>query len=204
MKFKILGLLTLCGALVLPVLGQGRGPGRGGPRAERFGQTEGNGGPQGRDGLDRLTEALELTPAQVASLEVLFEQRQSVRESFRGQLRANHEALQAAIASGDPTAVGNAVLAGEDVKEQAKAAGEDFKTQFRNQLTIDQQNRLDAIEAMGRGGHRGRGRGRFGLEGASQGGSDFGPGGGPRGGGDFGPGRGPRRGGDFAPLPSAQ
>ncbi len=73
MRFKVIGLVTLCCAVALPVLGQG-------PRGRRgdFGPPEGviDGERRGggdRNPLSRLEEALELTPSQVASAEALFE-----------------------------------------------------------------------------------------------------------------------------------
>ena len=94
MKFKIIGLATLCFALVLPVLAQGPRGRRGGfdppegvSDGERSGPGEGN-------PLDRLEAALGLTPSQVASAEALFERRQATQEEFRDPLSSTREALE--------------------------------------------------------------------------------------------------------------
>lgn len=165
MNSKIIGLVTLCFALALPVLGQG-------PRGRRDGSgpsagvTDGERTRQGeRNPLGRLQEALDLTPSQVASLESLFEQRQAAQQGFQGQLRASREALRAARESGDPTAIGNAVLAQEELQDQLRQISEEFMTQFRNLLTLNQQEILDGIEAFG-GGTFDRGSGSRGGRGS--------------------------------------
>jgi hypothetical protein len=155
MKFKIIGLATLCFALVLPVLAQGPrgrrgdfGPPEGVSDGERTGPGEGN-------PLDRLGAALELTPSQVASAEALFERRQATQEEFQNQLSSTREALRAATDSGDPTTIRNAVLAQRELQEQLRADNEESMAEFRSLLTLDQQEKLDSIEAF-RSGASGR------------------------------------------------
>jgi hypothetical protein len=175
MKFKIVGLATLCFALALPVLAQGPrgrrggfGPPEGVSDGERTGPGEGN-------PLDRLEAALELTPSQVASAEALFERRQAIQEEFRGQLSSTREALRAATESGAPTTIGNAVLAQRELQEQLRAINEEFMAEFRSLLTLDQQEKLDSIEAFrggafergGRVRYRGRGGGPQGRRGGN-------------------------------------
>ena len=158
MKFKIIGLAALCFALALPVLAQGPrgrrggfGPSEGVSDGERTGPGEGN-------PLGRLEAALELTPSQVASAEALFERRQATQEEFRSELSSTREALRAATDSGDPTTIGNAVLAQRELQEQVRAINEEFMAEFRSLLTLDQQEKLDSIEAF-RGGASERGGG---------------------------------------------
>jgi Spy/CpxP family protein refolding chaperone len=173
MKFEVVGLATLCFALTLPVLAQGPegrrggfGPGAGVSDGERT-------GPGGRNPIDRLEAALELTPSQVASAEVLFERRQATQEEFRGPLSSTREAHRAATDSGDPTAIGNSVLAQRELQEKLRAINEEFMAQFRSLLTLEQQGKLDSIKAFRRvSSGRGDGSGRSGRPQGRRGG-DF-------------------------------
>ncbi len=76
--------------------------------------------------------------------------------------------MRAAMDSGDPTAIGNAVLAGRALRDQQRAIHEEFMAEFRTILTLAQEESLDSIEAFNRGrsgrdggrGGGGRGGGR--------------------------------------------
>ena len=179
MKFKVIGLTTLCLALALPLLAQGPRGNRGGfgpPAGARDGERT---GPGERNPLSRLEEALELTPSQVASAEALFEQGQATRQAFQDQTRASRDALRAAIDSEDPTAIGNAVLARRELQQQQRAIHEEVMAEFRNLLTLSQREAFDGIEAFNRGAFDrgdGPGGGRSGRGG--RGGDRQGPGGG--------------------------
>ena len=119
MNFKVIGLTTLCFALALPVLAQGPRGRRGDfdpPEGVSDGERRGGGE---RNPLDRLTTALELTPSQVDSAEALFEQRQATQEAFQVQISSAREALRAATDSGDPTVIGNAVLAQRELQDHS-------------------------------------------------------------------------------------
>ena len=139
MNFKAIGLVTLSLALAFPVFAQGPRGRRGGPGGPPPGGFEQGQRPGASDGnrLDRLTEALDLTASQVASLEALTEQRQSAQEGYREQMQEAQEAFRAAAESGDATAIGNAFLARKALQEEARAINEEFMAQFRSLLTLD-------------------------------------------------------------------
>lgn len=168
MKLKVIAITAMCLAVAAPGIGQGRRGSFGTPtplpgvsdRGERPGDFPGAGD---RNPLDRLEGALDLSPSQVASLEVLVEQRQTAQEGFRQPMELAREAFQAAVDSGDPTAIGNAFLAQRELSEQLRAINEEFMAAFRSLLTLEQQEKLDSIEAFSRGSSgRGDGSGRSG------------------------------------------
>ena len=121
MKLKVIAIAAMCVTVAAPVIGQGRRGSFGTPTplpgvsdwGERAGEFPGAGD---RKPLGRLWEALELTDSQIASLQVLTEQRQVAREAFQASMQLAREALQAAVDSGDPTAVGNAFFAQRDLQ----------------------------------------------------------------------------------------
>jgi Spy/CpxP family protein refolding chaperone len=161
MNFKTTGLVTLCLVLAVPALGQGPWPRRGDAPLDGPGERP-NG--EGHDPLSRFSEALDLTPAQLASLAELAEEHQAALESSRALMMSTRETLQAALESGDPTQIGNAMLAQREVREQQRQMHEEFMGQFRNLLTLDQQETLDALESFR--GERGFGPRRGGRGGS--------------------------------------
>ena len=163
MKLRIVAIATLCLAVTAPVIGQNRRGGFGTPtplpgvddRGARTGEFPGRGERGERNPLGPLPEALDLTESQIASLQALLEQRQIAQESFRGLMEAARQALQEAVESRDPTAIGNAFLAQRDLQEELQALNEKFMADFRLLLNFDQQELLDALETFGRGGFGG-------------------------------------------------
>ena len=176
MNSKVIGLTTLCLALALPLLAQGPrgsrerfGPPAGAHDGERTGSGE-------RNPLGRLEEALALTPSQVASAEALFERHRAELEAFQTRTSSTRDAQMAAMDSGDPTAIGNAVLAARELRAERRAINEDFMAEFRSLLTLSQGDAFDAIKAFNRGA-LGRGDGpREGRDGRGRRGHRGGPG----------------------------
>ena len=188
MKLRVIGLATLCLALVMPVLGQGQRGRRGGfgtptplpgvdDRAAREREFPGQGE---RDPLGRLEEVLDLTASQLASLEPLVADRDARLQTLTEQARESREVVRTAIEGGDPATIGNAVLAQKALQDQTRTVNEEFLTALRSLLTLDQQETLDTILALGLG--RGRvseafGSGESGRQGRrARGGSHRSPG----------------------------
>lgn len=139
-KLKVIVFLAAFLALGAAVVAQR------GPRAERpF-----SGGP-GIGDLARLTEALDLNASQVAAIESLQESRRAQTDAIRDQLRTSREAFDALIETGDPLAVGNAVLAEHALRDELEAINGQLMADFRNVLTPAQQETLDGIRTMARG-----------------------------------------------------
>lgn len=75
-------------------------------------------GPGGHHDLARV---LELTEQQQEQWQAAHEAHRAAVEPMIEQLRANHDAVEAAIETGDATAVGEAVLAGRALRAQLEA-----------------------------------------------------------------------------------
>ena len=69
-----------------------------------------------------LAQELGLSEEQQAQWRAAHEAHREAIEPLREQLHANHEAVEAAIETGDPTAVGEAVLAGRALHRELEAA----------------------------------------------------------------------------------
>ena len=153
MKWKAIGIATLFVTLATSSFGQGRFGERGGfgrptelPGAE---QKERGGRP---DRLVGLQEVLGLNEAQVEAIRAATEAHQETQQLLNEQTRAAGQALRTLIEQGtDPTAIGNATLALEDLRNQSKALRDQLQTTIRNTLTIGQQELFDALQAL-RGG----------------------------------------------------
>ena len=153
MNLRVVGITTLCLAMTAPLIGQGRenwgaptplpGIQDGGARNRAFP------GPGERNPLGRIEDALDLTASQVASLEALVAERQAGQENVRQEMEASRTAFEAAVEARDATAIGTAFLARLDFQEELRRINEDYRTRFRSLLTVDQQGRLDALEAFG-------------------------------------------------------
>jgi Spy/CpxP family protein refolding chaperone len=69
-----------------------------------------------------LAQDLGLSEEQQAQWRAAHEAHRAAIEPLLEQLEANHEAVEAAIETGDPTTVGEAVLAGRAVRSELEAA----------------------------------------------------------------------------------
>ena len=136
----------------------------------------GPGGPRGQGGRDpvaALKNALGLTDAQVTAITALFQAEQSRVETIRTEIEQRRASLDAAlnVASPVPVNVGNAAIALHTSELKMKAEQEAFIGQIKQQLTGEQQQKLDTLLAAnggrllpglgggpGRGGPRGGGR----------------------------------------------
>ena len=149
MKIKALGLATLCLGLALTAMAQ-RGP-RGGFQEARGPGPEVRAGSSGERGdrnpLGRLVSALDLNEAQVAAVEALLAARIEATQAIQEQIQALRQSIPDLIAAGDPTPIGNSVLAQHALQEQLRAiavkAGNEFKQRRANE---DKQRKLMDLE----------------------------------------------------------
>jgi Spy/CpxP family protein refolding chaperone len=143
-------VLTLLLAATLPLAAQ-RGPGGpppGGPNGAGPGGPPAAGPQQPPD--EALKDVLGLTDAQLAQLHTLLDSRRTAAEALRAQIEAAQKAVHDAVeaATPDPTAIGNAILALQNLQKQVQSANESFKASFTAILTADQKAKYDAIEAL--------------------------------------------------------
>ena len=160
MTVRNMMLAVLFSALAIPSFAQ-RGPGRpqggqggfGGRVESGLESGEERGPRRERNPIDRLEEALGLNAPQVASLQALVETNQATQEAIRAEVGQARENLHNLIEQGaSATDIGNAVLGIHAIQGQAKASRDQFQTALENLLTAEQQGKLDAIQAAGRGG----------------------------------------------------
>ncbi|MEM1245404.1 MAG: Spy/CpxP family protein refolding chaperone [Acidobacteriota bacterium] len=122
---------------------------------------------KGRGGGERLAAFLELDESQQAEWQALREEHRASIEPLVADMKANRESLRDLLESdtADPTAVGELVLAGRDLRGEMKASREGLDASLAAVLTAEQQEKFEAFKAAA--GERGpRGRGRRGPRGA--------------------------------------
>ena len=132
-----------------------------------FAQTTPGGGRRGqRNPGAGIQNALGLSDAQVATIKSLVQNSQTQFQTLQNDIKQKRQTFETIIngASPNPTDVGNAALALHASENARKAAETALLNQVKQQLTADQQQKLDTIIAAG-----GRGLGFLGL--------GFGPGG---------------------------
>jgi Spy/CpxP family protein refolding chaperone len=119
-------------------------------------------GPDGH-GHD-LARVLELTEQQQEQWRAAHEAHRAAIEPLLEQLHANHDAVEAAIETGDPTAVGEAVLAGRALHQQLvverdgleQAVLEILDDEQEAQYTEHRERRRRFDHGHGFGGHERR------------------------------------------------
>jgi len=113
-----------------------------------------------------LADYVGLTPEQREQWKALRKEHDKEAQPLRLEGRELHEKLRAALEAdkADATAVGKAMLALKDHREKVKASQEAFRARLRAQLSPEQAQKLEALEAARnfgrgeRGGHRRTGR----------------------------------------------
>ena len=113
----------------------------------RFGRGQGPGRASG------LKNALGLTDAQVTAIQALIQADQSQLQTLRTDINQKRQALNSQLAAASPTAVdvGNAAIALRASENKLKAERTSLLNQIKQQLTGDQQQKLDAILAANGG-----------------------------------------------------
>jgi Spy/CpxP family protein refolding chaperone len=147
-------VMTMMLSATLFAQGGVRGPRRGGP-------------------LANLKNALGLTDGQVTAITTVIQTEQTRMQAIRteiNQKRQVHNALLSA-ATPDPTAVGNAAISLQASEAKIKAEDAYLISQIKQQLTGDQQQKLDTLIAANGGTLRipGFGGGRGGPGGGGTG-----------------------------------
>ena len=139
-KIPILTLTALLLAGLAPLAAQP--PGHGGAGAR-------HGGGPGPDPLDPgfLARYLELTDSQKEEAKALFEAHREAIRPIHEEMKALGEELRALLDSDSPdaTAVGEAVLALQALRERAATAREGVVDDLRGILTTSQQVKLDHL-----------------------------------------------------------
>jgi Spy/CpxP family protein refolding chaperone len=121
--------------------------------------------PQRRGPMDGVASYLGLTDEQKAQLADEREQARPQMQALFEKMRANREKMRAALAAPapDPATVGAIAIEAHQLQQQMKAQREAGEKALRAMLTPEQQTRLDALQALRRGGPGRMGRmGRMG------------------------------------------
>jgi len=117
-------------------------------------QTTPSGPPRGGRGQrQNLKNALGLTDAQVAAITSIVQGAQTQLQTLRADIKQKRQTLNSLLGAASPSAVdiGNAELALRTAENNLKAERTAIINQIKQQLTGEQQQKLDAILAM-RGG----------------------------------------------------
>lgn len=113
-------------------------------------------GAPGEDGAGRPTPTydsvkayLNLTDAQITSLEAIQTQARTANQQARADLRTKEQALQTLLkqTSPDPTALGNAMLAVQAARASLQQSDSALVTQAVAVLTADQKTKLQTLAA---------------------------------------------------------
>ena len=95
-----------------------------------------------------LADFLNLTDAQQAQVEALRQTMRAATEPLHEQLKANHEAMRAAVEAGDAAKAGALAVAGHQLAQQIKAARDAFRTGVDGVLTADQKARFAVYQEL--------------------------------------------------------
>ena len=106
---------------------------------------------QAPDPTTALKNALNLTDAQVGSIQALFQAQQQKVQAIMTDVNQKRQTLDSLLnaASPNPTDVGNAAIAVHTAEKQMQALHDAFLADLKNQLTADQQATLDTLIKAG-------------------------------------------------------
>jgi Spy/CpxP family protein refolding chaperone len=118
-----------------------------------FAQTPGAAG-QRPNPLTRLKNALGLTDAQVTAITNLAQAERPRAQTIMADIKQKRQTLNTLLnaASPNPSDVGNAAIALHTAQNGLKTERDNFLTQVKAQLTTDQVDKLDTLEAAAGGG----------------------------------------------------
>jgi len=117
-----------------------------------FAQTAPGGGRRGqRNPGAGIQNALGLTDAQVATIKSLVQNSQAQFQTLQNDIKQKRQTFETVLngASPNPTDVGNAALTLRASENARKAAETALLNQIKQQLTADQQQKLDTLIAAG-------------------------------------------------------
>ena len=103
------------------------------------GKNRAMGGPM----LGRLTRRLGLSPDQASQAKSIFANARSQRQSLAPQLKAEHQALKAAIQSGNEAQIDQITSQNAQLNAQARAIHAKSMAKFYSILTPDQKAKFD-------------------------------------------------------------
>lgn len=96
--------------------------------------------------LTAIAQYLDLTPAQVQSLETIRQQERTALQPFIQQLRTAEQALRQLVRNnGDPNAIAAAIANVQNIRKQIQQTRATFVTQAQAVLTQHQINKLEAL-----------------------------------------------------------
>jgi Spy/CpxP family protein refolding chaperone len=149
MRMKMVVVGVAAGAVVASALMAAEPPGR----------AWGRGG--ARDGV---ASYLGLTEEQKAQLADAREKERPQMQALFEKMRANREKMRQALEASapDPAAVGAIAIEGHQLQQEMKAQRDAVEKALRAMLTPEQQTKLDALQALRRGGPGGMGMGPMG------------------------------------------
>jgi len=98
---------------------------------------------------DNVKAYLNLTDAQITSLEAIHTQARTANQQARADLRTKEQALQTLLkqTNPDPTALGNAMLAVQTARASLRQSDSALVTQAVAVLTADQKTKLQTLAA---------------------------------------------------------
>ncbi len=108
--------------------------------------------------LEHMAKVLELSDSQEAEIKVIFEAHHDSASSQREEVKANAEALKAALDAPNPdaSAVGRLVIKGHQLREQSRSERETHEANIANVLTEQQLAKWEGFKAgRDRDGRRG-------------------------------------------------
>jgi Spy/CpxP family protein refolding chaperone len=110
-------------------------------------------GPGDRNPVTAFKNALDLTDAQVTTITALFQAEKSRTEAIRTEIQQKRTTLESLLngASPAPADVGNAAIALHASEAKMKAEHDALIRQVKQQLTGEQQQKLDALLASNGG-----------------------------------------------------
>lgn len=116
---------------------------------------------RGRDAVNPriAAEFLDLTDAQKSQAQSLRLSMRATIEPLRAQLRNNREAVKAAVDAGNAQQAGQLLISGKAVREQIKAAHENFESQFVALLNAEQKSKWATLQELRKARRDARGHG---------------------------------------------
>jgi hypothetical protein len=115
---------------------------------------QGGGGRRGGGGsLTALKNALGLTDAQVTAINTVIQTEQARMQAIRTEINQKRQALNTLLGATpqSPTDVGNAAISLHTSEAKVKAEDDSLISQVKQQLTGDQQQKLDTLIAANGG-----------------------------------------------------
>ena len=142
MKRTLIAVLAL--TIALAAVAQPGGPPmpgpQGGPHERR--------GPGGFLSPKDMADFLALSETQKTQAKALHESLRTTIQPLREQMRANREAVKAAVDAGDAAKAGQLLISGKAIRDKIKAAHDTFETQFASMLNAEQKSKWTVLQQL--------------------------------------------------------